>query len=70
MRPWLPYNPESAASAKILQNDDQEVTFFLLEYKCVKSRNSYTVVYIEDGREQFGKILFFLQLYTTSFAVL
>lgn len=44
--------------------------FFSLEYKRVKSRNSYTVVYIEDGREQFGKILFFLQLYTTSFVVL
>ena len=46
--------------------------YYSVKYKRVKIRNSYTVVYIDsdDGKEHFGKIVFFLQLYMGNFAVL
>lgn len=75
-RPYLlfPYTynfcgVEAIKASRFLRASVKHVELYSYEYKRLKTRNSYTVLYKENEEDKFGLIQYFLSLPTQSVAV-
>lgn len=60
---------EAVKVSRFLRASVKRVELYSFEYKRLKTRNSYTVVYKENEEDKFGLIQYFLSLPTQSVAV-